>query len=64
MRSCIEYKESIKKESSPMERKNETLILDGNAFYEIDPQCMKQKEEQRKKKQKPKPGHVQNGKRN
>lgn len=37
-----------------MEKKKEKLILDGNAFYEIDLQCMEKKarREEEKKKQK------------
>lgn len=31
-----------------MENKKEKLIIDGNAFYEIDMECMKQKEKERK----------------
>ena len=33
-----------------MEEKKETLILSGNAFYEIDLQCIKKKEQEEKEK--------------
>ncbi len=33
-----------------MEEKKEKLILNGNAFYEIDLQCIKKKEQEEEKK--------------
>lgn len=33
-----------------MEGKKEKLILNGNAFYEIDLQCIKKKEQEEEKK--------------
>nr|WP_296155720.1 hypothetical protein [uncultured Blautia sp.] len=33
-----------------MEEKKEKLILNGNAFYEIDLQCIKKREQEEKKK--------------
>lgn len=35
-----------------MEEKKEKLILNGNAFYEIDLQCIKKKEQEEEKKKK------------
>ena len=33
-----------------MEEKKEKLVLNGNAFYEIDLQCIKKREQEEKKK--------------
>ena len=37
------------KENESMESEREKLILDGNAFYEIDLDCQKEKEKKKKK---------------
>ena len=40
-----------------MKENNEKLVIDGNAFYEIDLECVREKE--KKKRQAQKPGRQQ-----
>ena len=35
------------------EEKKEMLIIDGNAFYEIDMECVREKEQKKRRMQKP-----------
>ncbi|MDO4454363.1 MAG: hypothetical protein Q4B90_07705 [Eubacteriales bacterium] len=37
------------------------LVIDGNAFYEIDDECMKKKQEIQKKQEKEERGDKKNG---
>ena len=43
-------KDCFGKENESMESEREKLILDGNAFYEIDLDCQKEKEQKRQKR--------------
>ena len=36
-----------------MKENNEKLVLEGNAFYEIDMECVREKEQKKRRMQKP-----------
>ena len=36
-----------------MKENNEKLVIDGNAFYEIDMECVREKEQKKRRMQKP-----------
>ena len=36
-----------------MKENNEKLVIEGNAFYEIDMECVREKEQQKRRMQKP-----------
>lgn len=36
-----------------MKENNEKLVIEGNAFYEIDMECVREKEQKKKRMQKP-----------
>ena len=47
-----------------MDEKKEKLVISGNAFYEIDLDCVRKKEEERKQKAEKQEGKIRNSRKN